>query len=481
MAYTPATDGKAINHWTTADIATTLEVFANKPQVYPELRKSYGQGILTFDLISLYKGSDEFVASESWEVHEELPPFRTMTVGSSISGGASPGVYITFNLASTDLDSEDHYYPRPHQTFWCGTAKDLVACYIDTITIISGTPDTITIKAYPKNILKQLDSYITAGKVLPLAPAVDAGQGTAAVDPTHVGFRKWTFYTEVMKDALGYENAEFAREKYVEPMEGKLYNSEIMRMDMNLDAAMETKIWFGQLNTNTAITQTSLATSASVTVPGTQGLWAWAAERGTSIQFTGATDFTVEHFYQIAEYGETVGLPNSDWIFDEGGDLARRIEKSCKAYITNATGSLNEMFTPDAGGGYKDLTVGFKSILIGGQKIILKPNFLFNNPYLFGISALGIKDAAMIYPLGMVREGKTKEMIPNISLRFRGLGNFKDRKRMIAPFVGMGGPKGMIGAPVVLEGDVTKVHSITEFGLNAMEAWRFIQVYRSDV
>jgi hypothetical protein len=476
-----ATDNMPIAHYTSADIATTLEVFANKTQVWPELRRSYGQGIMTFDIIGTLKGSERYIASESWEVHEEMPPFRTMTIGSTITGGASPKVVISFDIAAGDMDQYYHYYPRVGQVFWAGTANALKSFQIASVTNNGSASPTIT--AFPLDITVTATDYIKAGTVCALAPAVNAGQGTAATTPTHVGYQHFHYYTEILKDALGYENAEFAREKYVEYEGIGLYNSEIARMDMNLDASMEAKIMFGELNTNDSadMKQTSAATGGAVVVPGTQGLWSWIDQRGKDITYTDATDFTVEHFYQLAEYGETVGLPASDWLFDSGGDLLRRVEKSCKSYITNATGSLSEMFTPDAGGGMKDLTVGFKHIIIGGQRIILKPNYIMNNPYMFGISTMYIKDAAMVYPLGMARDGKTGEMIPNIQLLYRGLGQYKDRKRMIAPFVGMGGPKGAIGAPVVLTDDVTKVHSITEFGLAALEMWRAARVYRSDV
>lgn len=476
------TDNMPIAHYTSSDIATTLEVFANTTQVYPELRKSYGQGILTFDIIGMLKGSEKYLASDNWEVHEEMPPFRTMKIGDTVTGGATTGDLITFNLdADSDIDTYHHYYPRVGQSFWAGSPSKMIEF---TIMSVTGESSNATITAYKKDSLANTDLHpadlIRTGMVLPLAPAVNAGTGTAATTPTHVGYQKFTYYTEILKDSLGFENAEFAREKWVEYEGIGLYNKEVARMDMNLDAAMEAKIMFGTKATNTAIVQTSLATNGNVSVQGTQGVWDWISERGYDIEFTSATDFTVEHFYKLAEYGETVGLPSGEWMFDSGGDLLRRVEKGCKSYITNATGSLNELFTPEVGGGYKDLTVGFKHIIIGGQTIILKSNYLMNNPYLFGISTLGLKDAAAVYPLGMAREAKTGEMIPNLSLIYRGLGAYKDRKRAFAPFLGVAGPKGFFGGPVVLEGDISKIHATTEFGVAFMEAWRGVRVINTD-
>ena len=476
-----AVDGKPVSRYTSADIATTSEVFRNRPQVWPELRQSYGQGILTTDIIGILRGSEKVVSSESIEVHEKNAPFRTMKVGSVITGGATPGVWIEFTLDPGDLDSLQDYYPRKGQQFWVGSAKDLVSCVIDSISVVAGPPDTVTIKAFPRNVSKTLATYITPGMVFPLAPSVNAGQGTGPTDPTMIGHSKYTYYTEVLKDALGYENAEFARDKYDEYKGIGMYNDDITRLDMNLDITMEAKCMFGEANTNTAITQTSVATGKQVQVPGTQGIWDWIQQRGKDITFTNATDFTIEHYYQIAEYGETIGLPNSTWLQDSGGDLLRRIERSCKGYITNATGSLNEMFTPDAGGGKKDLTIGFKHITIGSQTIILKSNYIMNNPYLFGIPTLGLKDAAALYPIGDVRDGKTDKMIPNLQLLYRGLAGYKDRKRVIAPYIGIGGPKGSIGGPILLDSDVTKVNALVDFGLVALEMYRGMRILRSDI
>lgn len=472
------TDGLPVAHWTSADIVTTEELFTLKPQVYPELRKSFGQGILTFDIIGKLKGSEKYIASESYKVHEELPPFRTMTIGSSISGGGSAGIAIEFDIAEADTDTMHNHYPRVGQSFWAGSANHLYEFQITEIS--SAQPPVIT--AYPKDITLVANTVISAGKVVPLAPAVNAGQGTEGTTPTHTGYQEFTYYLEILKDSLGFENAEFAREKFVEYEGLGLYNHEVARMDMNLDAAMEAKIMFGTKNTNTAaaMKQTSLATNLGVTVPGTQGIWDWIRERGYLLDFTDATDFTIEHFYELAEFGESVGLPNSTWLLDSGGKLLRRIEKSCKSYITNATGSLNEMFTPDAGGGKKDLTVGFRHIVIGGQTIVLKSNYIMNNPYLFGIAGLGLNDAATCYPLGDVREGKTGEMIPNLSLVYRGLGEYKERKRAFAPFLGVAGPKGMIGGPCVLTGDISKIHATVDFGVTFLEAWKGVRIVNTD-
>jgi len=486
-----ATNGNIISHWTSADIATTAEVFRNTPQVLPGLRKSFGQGILTFDMVSSYKGSEQFIAAPTFTANEELPPFRTMTIGTTISGGASTAAAISFDLdVTSDVSATPNfwYYPRKGQSFWVGASAQLVEMVIHSVTAL-GNVNGATIVAYVKDSTAvsaattpagtwHPDEYIRAGLTFALSPATSHGQGTAQTTPTTQMYQAFTYYMQVLKDAKGYENAEFARAKYDEYEGIGLYNHDIAAMDTNLDASMELAMLFGNKTTNAALVDVSLATGLGVTVPGTQGMWDWIGERGYDLTFTDATDLTIDHFYLISEFAESVGLGAADWILDAGGTLLRRVEKSAISYITNATGSLSQMFTPDAGGGLKDLQVGFRSISInaGGTKIFLKPNWLMNNPLL---APPNMKDAAFLYPMADTRDGKSGERVPNMELVYRGLGEFKDRKRMIAPFIGMGGPKGMIGGPVVLEGDVTKLNALVDFGFVFRDAWKSARLFNT--
>lgn len=475
-----ATDNKAINHWRSADIATTLEAFANKPQIVPELRASIGHGIYVTDLVSMMKNDNNFVASESWQAGERNPIFRTLTIGDTVSGGASAGASITFNLAAGDVDQYFHSYPRPGTRFIVGSAQNPREFEIKTVTPTGGT-DGATCVAYQVNSTEATavvpNAYIGAGKTFMLKPAVNAPQGSAGTDPTLTGFTDYTFYTSVLKDAKGWENAEFARAKWFPVLEGqKMYSDEIANLDIDLDMAMEVALWVGAKNTNTSnLAYTNLVGRSAVNT-GTVGVWNHILDRGYKLDFNNTTDFTIEHFYELAEYGESVGLPSGQWMFSHGGKLGRRIEKSCKGYFTNNTGSLTDMFLADAGGGYKNLNIGFKSIMVGHQNVVLHPNSLFSNPYMLGISTYGFDDAAAAFPMMDVttRDGR----VPNLSLKYRGLGNY-NRKRAIAAFRGTAGPD--FAGPVVLEGDITKIHATTEFGVEFLEAWRGVVCYNTDV
>jgi hypothetical protein len=482
-----AKNNLSVQHATSYDIMTTLEAFTYKPQIWPDLRKSFGMGILDFDIINTLKKSTKFIASESYTVQEELPPWRLLKMRSDSAVGTVPGGVAYIVLDNDDLDTMGNYYPRIHQEITLGNAYHKAVVTITDIVVTATTPNTVTLTVYPKagstatTPITLDSSYIYTGAIGAYMPAVTTGNETDAVKGTMSGYQEFTFYLETMKSNKTFGDSRFATETWRTPQGKGLWNKAVADLDMELDAAMEMKIHVGEENINTTyIYDTSLATSASVPIFGTKGIWNWIGERGKDITYTNASGFPIENFYQAAEYGETVGLPNGDWMFNSGGNLLRTVEKSCKSYITNATGSLNEMFTPEAGGGMKNLEVGFKSIMIGQQRFYLKTNHLFTNPYFLG-GLPGFKDAAELFPLMDVRDKKSGSWVPNLHIVYRGVEGY-DRARIIAPFAGMGGAlKQMVGAPIVLEGDISKLHALSEWGLAAMEMWRGMRIYNTDL
>ena len=79
-----------------------------------------------------------------------------------------------------------------------------------------------------------------------------------------------------------------------------------------------------------------------------------------------------------------------------------------------------------------------------------------------------------------VRE-HTDSGLAHLHIVYRGVEGY-DRARIIAPFAGMGGAlKQMVGAPIVLEGDISKLHALSEWGLAAMEMWRGMRIYNTDL
>lgn len=476
-----STDHLPIQSYYDYGIMTTLEAFTNKPQVWPELRKSFGMGILDFDIIGTLKGSTKTIASETYTVEEEMPPWRTLTIGAGSSVGTVPGGVATIKLAAGDIDQYGNYYPQVKQEVTLGSAEHKAVCVITAITPNSTTDVDLTV--YPKDTAVTLDAtYIATGLTGTYAPAVNRSNESSAVSPTAHGWRYDTYYLETIKGAKAFGDSEFAREGWVRPDGKNLWNKAVADLDMELDATMEMKIHTGEKNLNTSyIKDTSLASgSTSMPIYGTQGIWNWIKDRGTDVTFTSATDFPIEYFYKFAEYGETVGLIDGDWMFNAGGELLRRVEKSCRSYLINSTGTMSDMFLSAGQGGNQNLSVGFDSIRVGSQRFYLKKNHIFTNPYFLG-ALPGFNEAAEVFPLMEVRERKSQSLVPNLHLVYRGLGQYK-RNRIMQEFAGMGGAlKQMVGTPITLTSDISQLHALVEFGVAFLEAWRGVRVYRTDI
>ena len=399
------------------------------------------------------------------------------------AAGSGAGVHAHIQLAAGDLDSMDNYYPQVGQQIQLGTAALPMLVYVTAIAVTPGSPDTVVLQVSPMDVLKELTTdYIASGKIGVYAPSPLMGVETDAVKGHVRGTQKFTKYLQVNKAAWHVGDATLAMEKWVDVQGKGIWHRGIADMERDLDMTQEMIMYIGEENSNnTPIVGTSGLTGSAVTIYGTKGIWNGIWDRGKKMPYTDATDWTMDTFYQVKEYAETVGLPSGEWMVDAGGRFLTRIEQNCKTYITGATGSLSELFTPLAGGGFKNLEVGFKHIMIGDQKFILKSNSLFNNPYFLGSPTLGFKDAAVIYPIGMTRDNVNGGFVPNLQLVYRGTEGYHQRKRNIEGFGGMGGAgKAFGGFPTVLEGDYTKVNALTERGVNFMEEWRGIIAYRTD-
>jgi hypothetical protein len=478
-----ATNNLPVQSFTDFSIITTLQAFANKPQIWPDLRKSYGMDIFDFDIINTLKGSKKFIGSETYTVQEELPPFRTLTMGAGCGVGTVPGGVATIVLDANDLDAQNNYYPQPFQEITLGGASHKA---VVTIMSIAGTgTSTVTLTVWPKDTSVTLDAtYIATGLHGAYGPAPTKGNESGPVLGTMSGYQEFTYYLQTTKSNKSFGDAEFARQKWITPQGKGMWSKAVRDLDMDLDAQMELSIHTGETNLNTSnIYDTSLATNSSIPIYGTEGIWNWLGSRGKDLTYTSASGFPIEYFYKISEFGESVGLFSGEWLFNAGNELLRTVEKSCKSYITQATGSLNELFTPNAGGGMKDLVTGFKSIQLnsGATKIILKSNHMFTNPYFLG-QLPGFTEAAEVFPLMNVREKKSGSLIPNLHMVYRGVDGYEDRERIVKAFGGMGGAlQRFAGAPTVLEGDISKYHALTEWGLAALEMWRGMRVFRSDI
>jgi hypothetical protein len=473
-----AVDNKAVANATTASIISANELFTIYPEILPDLYYNYGEGMKVFDILRYaMKGREELISSETYTAHEQNYPYRTVTMHTCVVAQAG-GAAATFTLDASDLDTSNRYFIRKYDTLLLGdVTTGLIGAWVENVVAVGAT---VTVTIRPQNINDILSAtYVYDGAVCPItgnAWAVETDSNT----PTHVGFNELTYFAQIMKASIKFGGMELARKKWAAYDGNRFFNDEIARVELHeLDAWCEMAMLVGQETTNTAITQASSVDSATNRVRTNKGIWQLGGTYGKDVTFTGAGSFAITDFDAVAQYFETKGITNTSVLFTMGGDLMRRIEASAVGYITGTSGGLNWLFTPDAGGGDKNLEVGFSHIKKAGITFLLHSNPIFNNSYYLGAKTLLFKDAGLMFPINYVKDGKTGLDIPNLSIKYCGLRTY-NRKRVVGMFPGMDGyMQQAFKLPTISTIDANTVNWLTHVSFPYVEAWKTVRVYRT--
>lgn len=470
-----AVDNLAVANATTASIISANELFTIYPEILPDLYYNYGEGMKVFDILRYaMKGREELISAETYTAHEQNYPYRTVTMHTCVVGGA-PGASATFTLDASDLDSSNRYFIREQDTLLLGTT---ITGFVPAIvTDVAPSGATVTVTIYPQNILDTLSAtYVYDGAEVPITGNAWAVE-TGATQPTHVGFNELTYFAQIMKAAIKFGGMELARKKWAAYDGNRFFNDEIARVELHeLDAWCEMAMLVGYETTNTAVVQASSIDSANNRVRTNKGIWQLGGTYGKDVTYTGVGSFAITDFDSVAQYFETKGITNTSVLFTMGGDLMRRIENSAVGYITGTSGGLNWLFTPEAGGGDKNLEVGFSHIKKAGITFLLHSNPVFNNQYYLGKK---FNEAGLMFPINYVKDGKTGLDIPNLSIKYCGLRTY-NRKRIVGMIPGMDGyMQQAFKLPTISTIDGNSVNWLTHVSFPYVEAWKTVRVYRT--
>jgi hypothetical protein len=459
---------------TTYNIVTSEEAATIFPEHVAELWLSYGQGLTRLDLMTYgFDNRSELVSAEYWDAHIENYPIKTMTVGSAgiVLSGTGGGTAV-FQLASTDLHGSNYnYYPRVDQVCYVGSGAAIKQCHIRSI---SQATSTVTVTIRPSDTAYVITSTdIASGVIIPLGPvvkSVESGPTTA----TRVTYDTVRFYTQVQKDAQGFGGFELARRKWFN-IDGKyLYDRDVMRKEFEMKAGMCVSMYMGEAVTNTAVTNVSVVDSTNIQVNSSIGLWSWGDTKGYDVDYSATAGVKVTDFDEIGEYYRSVGIPTDKVLVSCGNGFYSSAENALKDYITNATGSLNDLFLANAAGGDKDLSIGFKTIKKNGLFFTLHEEPVFNNPYL--LKNLMFSNA-ILTPMSTVRDAKTGEYFPNFSIRYAGNKTYS-RKMVVGHVPGMDGfLTQAFGYPILSTGDANSTNWLSQYGFEYRNAYEIIRMY----
>lgn len=469
----------AIANPTTANILTSEELASIMPEYAAELWLSYANGLTLLDVMTYgFADRSELVSAESWSAFVENFPIKTMTVGGNVSAAGGAGQTASFSLASTDLtnsygQTNYAYFPRVDQVCYIGSKGAIKQCHIRSISQVTST---VTITIQPSDTNYQITAAdIAVGVVIPLGnvvKSIESGPTTG----TKVGYDTLTFYAQVVKEATGFGGMELARKKWYN-IDGKYYyDRDIMKKEWMFKAGMNMSLILGEQVTNTAITNVSAADSSNVQINSNIGLWTWGDLKGFDVTYNGTTGFTPTDLDSVGEYYRSVGVTANQILQVCGNGFYTSVENGCKDFITGASGALNHLFTPDAGSGDKDLTIGFKSIKKNGFTYVLQEDHTFNNPYL--MKSLMYNNCISI-PMSTVKDAKSGQWFPNMSIRYVGNQTY-NRKMIVGYFGGMDGFMAQnLNTPPISSSDLNYTHWLSHWGAEIRNPFELVRLYQA--
>ena len=472
----------AIAQPTTYNIVNTEELFTIMPEKVAELYLSYAPGLTMFDILTFaLDGRSDLVSSESYESFIEDYPIKTMTVGSIDTQGTVPGGVAKFVLSATDLTrlgstSTYYYYPRERQTCFLQKKTDASDILQAEIVVggITASTSTVTVTIRPSDITATLTSdYLYANQVIPLG-GFATGVESTGVQASKVGYDHVYFYAQLFKEAQGFGGMELARKHWYN-IDGKYYyERDVLRKELELRAGMNAALILGQETTNTSIVDTSVLDSSSVPIYTNIGLWEWGGQKGYDKSYSSTAGFLITDFDATSEYWLSVGVSTPNIICIMGNGLYTTMENNTKDYVSGTTGSLNQLFTPNAGAeGDKRLEIGFKSIRKDGFNYFLVQDHSFNNPYLLKNV---MYNNGLMFPLSQV---KTRDgaYVPNLSVRYCGNKTY-NRRMVIGHLNGMDNYFGQtLGLPILNSNDANATHWLSHASFPYLNAFQTIRVY----
>ena len=465
----------------TQDIVS-LHAFINKPEVKAQIFRSYGVGLTWIDILKYYLPDRESIVSAQTMTSQDKNFFwETIHCGTVVHLPSGAGDFISFTLDGTlDIDSAGNFFPRERFILNLGTVNNPIRCWIPVGGIVStgGTTPTVTITAYPGKSEMVTAAELYAGVEIPIGASA-MGVQTGPTTSTVTGYNEYTHWAQLMKEAFLTGDMQMAQLHWAQKEGIGWWIEETAETEMKLDFQKADAALWGQEFTNAAILDVSTAPSAlgkTIPVYANKGLWSWGQDYGYHLNYDSGTGLTVDDFNQVCEYYISKGIISQTGMFLQGIQLNLQLETALKDYIKGTTGSLTETFTPKSGDYTHNLEIGFRHLYKGGLMFPMHVAPEFNHPMFMGATVTNAKKSGIIIPISMAMDNQLGP-VPNVSVKYVGLGNYK-REKIVNIYGGMGGfAKQALGVPYAQhKDDYTDIHWLTQPMYPVYEPWRLVTV-----
>jgi hypothetical protein len=462
--------------------STAVPMFTQ--EVWPEIFKNYGDGFLFLDF--LRAASREFeVPSRRLTAFQKTFDERPVTISNVISATGA-GLPIYFQLDDTDYDAAGGTYLRvgnvveiPPEFFTIsGTQPSLPVQYKVTAaattggvigdSLTAGTGHETVYTAYPLDILAVIPTHIHSGTKFAVGGTAYA-PGTAGISGIIDHELQYNFKTIIQKEGCAIEGGASVFKPIVAGVQ-RLWDRSLVDVERRLDRQMDYTITNGQLNTNTALVQTSLITGASQAVLSTEGIMQKVANFGMDLPVANGSTFEFDDFDAIRELLQSKGITNGNLTFAAATDLYSQVASCPFHWIEGGYSPGTSLMNMTSFG------VNFNAFKKDSYNVQLCEISSFTRPTGFGVidamkmQGLILSDNKSAVSVESGYGNRQKLVFPNF-----GIGYLPGRKRIMKPRGGVdelpyANTSGIDGSNMDL---------LTEYMVFMMDFDKMIHVYES--
>jgi len=426
----------AISSAMTEKLWSVFDIY--KPQEYNKLFRTKAQQGKEWMLWLRSMMREEPLGDEMGYFHEDTYIVDTIVVQDTV---ASPGVGnpISITIDASRIDpNTNKFYAREN-----------------FIVTIPGTEDQVQIKNVDRTNYT-LDLYpvlatatipeLTAGMELGITNGAWAA-GTDGPDKAQRGYKKYEYYTQTFKEAIGAEGSQLAKDQWFDAYsdDGQTligwYTPATIDMEYRMMLQEGGAYLFGQPNTNN-LKQTTPDGESNITYM-TEGVVPQIRKRGFVMPDPMAS-MVVEDYFDISNYLISQSLTYSTVSGMAGKAQRDNIDQLLIDYIgdksggTDFTRTLNGMFGKNGESATEmGAYFGFGLLQLGGTQIALQTLYDLSNPKTFGAKDYNFNEYMLVLPIGRIKDSKSGKEFDNFSSMYRAHAG-TNRKYRVWKFGGAG-------------------------------------------
>lgn len=455
-------------------------------KIYPRVFKQYGNAYGMQDFLA---GLDRVVnvPANNHKVVEEYAPEWPLKTATEISTG-SAGDPITIVIDSDSLVNNKHLarvgfsvsIPARYQPTGVTEDRKYIITALSETTVAN---DTLTCE--PENADGTNDTASQISTAVPAGTYIAVGYSSfarGAGQPS--GLRDFpvtkTYTSHIIAETKGFDGAVLGHEGSIAEYEGTrwIINEAINKAEFSLKRQKEDAIINGEVNDNTALTQTAMS-GEDAPRRSTKGIIKWLNSDGQSVWFTGSV--TIAKFDEIIESLRTQGVYTGSASIFCSPSFLQDVQSNMNDYIREYSGGSNFLNNAKT-----ELGVNIQTLVYGGMTFLLCPIATFSNPASYGLKISNTNvyqtgKMAIVVPdvKATVNKWGTESdvTIPNMWLGYVNH-NGENRRHMVGRYTGMNGLWSDIN--VASEYDGYKWFWKSEFMLGGA-AWNKLVIVREQV